>query len=579
MHKMTRAAETGAASVRAPFSHNVFRFKDDSAELYEQNGARFVRLSSKDRAEQLFRVTRVIGGRHREDFAGLEVTGDDPASARMVEGTKNELILPVSFVYATDSFRLKGYSVMARERPGMRAGGVWNQTCILCHNTAPYFWSLFDALLGPGARAYQGEVVDPLLPPERRVRYDVHDEGALGRALETEIAAMGGDRGARGTPPHNVEQSPVHDEDLRARIAGAIETTRGSLSATSLVELGIGCESCHGGSREHAADPRRRPSFEPTSALFSVASAEHELTQAAVVNRTCARCHQVLFSRYPFTWEGGMRRSSSPGGSHISSGEARDFLLGGCADALSCTACHDPHGEDRPERMRALETADVGNRVCTACHSQYASQAELAAHTHHSPGGAGGVCINCHMPKKNMSLGYELTRYHRIASPNERAKVERDRPLECALCHPGGKVIDLVTTMEKWWGKRYDRSALMELYGADLSVPVLPATLDRGKPHEKAVALEVLGEARAREAAPLMARELFDPYPLVRYYAVQALAHVANDPQGAQAISLDGTDADIARRGERWLAEHGLAHGALLATPGAAPRSVENDED
>ena len=79
-------------------------------------------------------------------------------------------MLPVSYVFETRSFRLKGYSVMVGERPGLRAGGVWNETCIFCHNTVPYFDALWGELPGPGAPTYQGEVVDRLLPRERRWR-------------------------------------------------------------------------------------------------------------------------------------------------------------------------------------------------------------------------------------------------------------------------------------------------------------------------------------------------------------------------------------------------------------------------
>ena len=63
------------------------------------------------------------------------------------------------------------------------------------------------------------------------------------------------------------------------------------------------------------------------------------------------------------------------------------------------------------------------------------------------------------MPRKNMGLGYDLTRYHRIGSPDRPGRVERDRPLECALCHVDS-VGELVGSMERWWGKRYDRGAL-----------------------------------------------------------------------------------------------------------------------
>src|SRR5947208_16993482 len=121
MHLMTRVPET--AQVRAPFDGSVFRFKDDTARLTQKDGARFVSLESAAEGHR-YRVTRVIGGRYREDFAGVEV---DP-SGTPLSGT--ELLLPISYVFETRSFRLKGYSVLVGERPGLRAGGVWSQTCI-----------------------------------------------------------------------------------------------------------------------------------------------------------------------------------------------------------------------------------------------------------------------------------------------------------------------------------------------------------------------------------------------------------------------------------------------------------------
>ncbi len=280
---------------------------------------------------------------------------------------------------------------------------------------------------------------------------------------------------------------------------------RRDLTPAHFVEVGIGCESCHGGSREHIKSDRVRPDFVPRSAFLRVRPppGASEPTRAEAINRTCARCHQVLFSRYPFTWEGGVRRGgpvADLGGSSITSGEARDFLLGGCARQMACTTCHDPHAEDRRDKLEALQTP-AGNHVCTTCHARYAAPEALRAHAHHDPAGAGGACLACHMPRKNMGLGYALTRYHRIGSPTDAARVERDRPLECALCHADRSVASLVADMERLWGKRYDRAALARLYGGDLEVNALLATVEHGKPHEQAPAMAVLGEKRVSGGA------------------------------------------------------------------------------
>ena len=494
MHRMTRLA--GPGEIRAPFDGATYRYKDDEVTVSSDGEARWMALRSGG-TEHRYRVTRVIGGRYREDYAGVE-----PGAA-----TTDELILPVSFVYATRTFRPKGYSVMSAERPGLRAGPAWNRTCLFCHNTVPLLSTALGALRGPGAAGYQGEMVDALLPSGRRAPWRVADEAGLRAALGEEMRALGG-------------VAAPGDATLRAALDGAIATTRDHLDGGKLIELGIGCESCHGGSAEHAEDPSVPPSDVPVAPWLTVEPS----SAAEATNRICARCHQVLFSGYPYTWEGRGRRGD-PGGSHINSGEARDFLLGSCSRAMACTACHDPHGEDAPGALARLRTP-AGNAVCTGCHRPLAEAAALAAHAKHRPGGEGGACLNCHMPRKNVGLGYQLTGYHRIGSPTDPARVEGDRPLECALCHTRASTSELVGQLERLWGRRYDRGALAGLYG-DLDRPTLVATLERGRPHEQAAALGALAERGDATALASMLPGLENRYPLIRYFARASIQRLA----------------------------------------------------
>jgi hypothetical protein len=584
MHGMTREAR--GADVRAPFDGTRWQYKADAVVLESHDGDRFVRIEAPGGPAKTYRVTRVIGGRTREDFAGIEIPGAarssgseradpkpesgaarssgseraDPkpesGAARSSESERadpkpesgaarssgSEVVLPVSFVFATHSLRYKGYSVMLHERASLRAGPVWSRTCIFCHNTVPEVDRLLSAIAEPSARAYQGESVDPWLPNERKSRVRVTDGEAFAQVMTAELGRLLGRR-----PPLRGGATQMARR--------AIDGVRAGFDGEALVEVGIGCEACHGGGRDHAKDPNLRPTFLPTAPWLDVAFPSGG-KQAEV--RVCARCHQVLFSGYPFTWEGG-RRDSGAGGSHINSGEARDFLLGACAGAMSCTHCHDPHGE-------GTHATTVGNAKCTGCHAELGDRGRLRAHAHHDPDGAGGACVACHMPRKNMGLDGTLTRYHRIGSPTDPARVLGDRPLECALCHADRSVRALVEAMEAWWSKRYPRQRLEELYGS-LEANVMRATLDRGKPHERIVAIATLGEARAKDAAPLVARELLSEYPLEREWAKRALVAI-----------LGRCDVDLTAAADTLSEQAASCVGAPVVPSTAAPRDEEPED-
>jgi len=533
MRRMTRLGDVD--TIATPFDGRVFTFKGETVTLVTHEGRRYMVMDAARPEAPVYRVTRVIGGHHREDFAGVPVPalGAEPTTDR-------EAILPVSYMVRTGELRFKGYSVPVTERPGIHVSGEWNATCVFCHNTAP---GLLRALgdLVPRAPGYQASFVDRILPEPLRWRWEVTDDEGLRDAIARENAVLGE---LRSWPSATTDQVVRH----------AIVTTRDRLRGEHLIDIGIGCEACHRGAREHAEAPTRyHPTFEVRSDFLRFGPADgREPTEAELINRTCAQCHAVLFSRYPHTWEGGDRRFD-PQGSTTNSGEARDFILGHCSRAMSCTTCHDPHGADDPAALARMRTVE-GNAVCTTCHAQYEAADALAAHTHHAPDGAGSACLPCHMPDKNIGLDTNLTTYHRIGSPNDPVKVEQDRPIECALCHADASVASLVDTMERWWGTRYSRERLEALYG-DLEESALMATLRRGHPHEQVVAMHRLRESEHPDRVTRVARAMVHRIPLVRYHARTVLADLTGLPVD---VDLHQDRANILEDLEAWLLRHGL---------------------
>jgi predicted CXXCH cytochrome family protein len=520
MRGMTRDAH--GAAIRAPFDGASLRIGGDTVTIAMRGGERVMELVTPQRRET-FRVTKVIGGRYREDFVGLDARGE-------------EHVLPATFVFSTRSWRYKGYSVMVKERPAMSARGRWSQECIACHNTLPLATMLYDELFGPGLPSYQGKLSDRLIPKQRAWTATLRDDDGFAHVLADEIRYLGAD--------------PPTTSSVRALLPAAAKVSESKLDGAHLVELGIGCEACHNGARAHAANEKVMPAFEARTRLFGVDPPRgQDGSRAQWINHTCAKCHTVLFSRYPWTWEGG-ERNKDPGGSTTNSGEGRDFQLGGCSSKMACTACHDPHAVDPAEQLAKLATP-AGNSVCASCHATIAS--DVAAHSHHKAGGAGTSCIACHMAKKNMGLDYSLVRYHRIGSPTDQKRVLRDRPLECALCHADRSVESLVSTMETWWGKRYDRAPLQALYGDDLGANALYATIARGKPHEQAAAMATLGQARDRAAVPAITGQLAHEYPLVRYFAHRALETITGAPV---AIDVGAAAPEVRTAADAWLRQH-----------------------
>ena len=71
MHRMTR--DVAHTQVSAPFLGESFTLHGDTVHMRQIAGARELILDKSDGSEIVYGVTKVIGGRFREDFVGIEL--------------------------------------------------------------------------------------------------------------------------------------------------------------------------------------------------------------------------------------------------------------------------------------------------------------------------------------------------------------------------------------------------------------------------------------------------------------------------------------------------------------------------
>ena len=473
MHLMTRLP--AGAGIHAPFAADpgqaapTFRFKDDTARLVERDGERYVDLTSAQYGDHRYRITRVIGGRYREDFAGVEVGGSDA----------RELAAP-GLVRVRDA-QLPPQGLLGDGRRAARParGRRLERDLHLLPQHGAVLRRAVGRAGGPGRAGLPGRGGRP--PAAARAALALR-----GRRGRRRAAAERRRRRGRGRRGHAARATATIGAP---RSAHGIRELRSRFGARNFVEIGIGCEACHGGSREHVVDPRVHPAFAPRSAFLQRAAGggrrrrrapSRSTAPARAATRCCSRA-----IRSPGRAEA--RRGGKPGGSSITSGEARDFLLGGCARQMSCATCHDPHAEDRRADLDRLATT-AGNAVCVRCHPQYAPAPALAAHAHHDPSGRGRQLHR--LPHAEEEHGPRLRADalppHRAArrSGARRARsAARVRALPRRQDRRGAGR----RRWKRWWGRKYDRAALADSTARSTRARCR-ATLMRGKAHEQAVA-------------------------------------------------------------------------------------------
>lgn len=331
-----------------------------------------------------------------------------------------------------------------------------------------------------------------------------------------------------------------------------------------VVELGIGCESCHGPAYEHARtsrDPARRYAqhleLSASKDVINPAKLEHERASAV-----CGRCHSQttqerardpgqlvsfkpgdryedffdikgLEALYDVAAEAYGKRELSQAerdalGSmwpdhavRIAGREYNGTASSACSTRgqMSCMSCHSLHATPADKH---LKPEHEGQAACISCHAEIKAQG--SAHTHHAPEGVGSDCLNCHMPYASYGL-LKATRIHFIDSPNASGQGARDRPNACNLCHLDKTLAWTADKLSSWYGQPTPTLSEDHTGTAAGALWML-----RGDAVQRAVAAwhiswppSMQATGGAMNLAPMAATLLEDPYAAVRHQAGRAL--------------------------------------------------------
>ena len=360
------------------------------------------------------------------------------------------------------------------------------------------------------------------------------------------------------------------------------EPIRDQAVDSTVAELGIACEACHGPAEEHVAanrNPLRRyelhASGGPDPTIVEPTRLDPQRS-----SQVCGQCHSI----WEFPDAAGERAASAAGLPYRPGDELRvtrfvaqprvngrsaamgtlvaadpDFVRGSfwadglvrvsgreynglidspCFDdattperTLTCFSCHTMHKTPEDPRTVAewadthqISTGMDGNAACAQCHTPVT--ADLPAHTNHAPESAGSRCYNCHMPYTSYGL-LRAIRSHTVTSPSVRESVEIGRPNACNLCHLDRTLAWSAEHLHDWYAQPV---ANLDATGRTVAASIL--WLLRGDAGQRALTAWSYGWEPAQTASgtswmvPYLGELLGDPYDAVRFIAATSLRTV-----------------------------------------------------
>ncbi|MCA9074760.1 MAG: ammonia-forming cytochrome c nitrite reductase subunit c552 [Planctomycetaceae bacterium] len=486
-HWMNAVADE--STVVGDFSGTSMSYLGGKATFFTENGEYRMRLEREE--SRTYAIHETIGSRFFQYYIGKQIDGPESPDAQ-TDPQKYDHVLPlgywidpgewvpivnVSQEEAPDGQRMDPFNAISYQANFAQ----YADACDQCHTTPP----LGDLLSG-NANQLAREV-------PRNIQWAVADY------LEAE------------RPDWLPSRHRSLPDEQAADLLNSLDAIPASEHA---VTLGISCESCHLGCREHVENPKIFPSFFPYSPHLLSGSIDEPTDLGRThenVNWACGRCHS------------GERPQYAGGMSTWNSTEYSDAMRGSCYSELKCTDCHNPHQATGHEWSSTPAEDDAR---CIKCHQHYASEESQAAHTHHQVGSEGSRCMNCHMPRINEGL-QDIVRTHMIFSPTNAFMIQSNHPNACNQCHTDKSIDWTIDYLKQWYAVEFDEGAIEEHYADRTQSAALGWLQSRGEAVRK-IGADALLRTRSRweqntTIQDALINALDDPYLINRQFASRGL--------------------------------------------------------
>ena len=354
--------------------------------------------------------------------------------------------------------------------------------------------------------------------------------------------------------------------------------------ASTQVEIGVGCEACHGPGSDHVgwADTMETTQTPPENYGFTV-----DFSDAEEAIQQCAGCHsrrEAFLDGNPMPgtdFDDAYNLATLRPGLYEADGQILDevYVYGSFlqsemyAKGVSCSNCHLPHEAD---------LVAEGNAVCAQCHNPAGNPEfptlvkadyDSPEHHRHEAGTPGAQCKNCHMVER-VYMGNDWRADHSFRIPRPDLAETTGAPDACTTCHEGREPEWAAGQIAEWFPDSTHRGPH---YGevlahgrrdpAGAARDLVTLSLNRDEPGlVRATALWLLAQNGEGGPAEAVAATLDDPDPLVRAAAVRAqrmapmtdrsmrLIELLNDPSRSVRIAafMELSSAQIARLPDKY---------------------------